>query len=60
MKNLMYLVSLFYIGSLLAVSIIFCSCSAHRQFTIKGKTRIVTVDTTIINHNGGVKIQTKR
>ena len=60
MKNLMYLVSLFYIGGLLAVSIIFCSCSAHRQFTIKGKTRIVTVDTTIINHNGGVKIQTKR
>ena len=60
MKNLMYLVSLLYIGFLLAVSIIFCSCSLHRQFTIKGKTRIVTVDTTIINHNGSVKIQTKR
>lgn len=60
MKNLMYLVSLFYICSLLAVSIIFCSCSVHRQCTIKGKTLIVTVDTTIINHNGSVKIQTKR
>ena len=54
MKNLIYL------ASLLAFSIIFCSCSLHRQFTIKGKTRIVTVDTTIINHNGSVKIQTKR
>ena len=54
MKNLIYL------ASLLAFSIIFCSCSIHRQYTIKGKTRIVTVDTTIINHNGSVKIQTKR
>lgn len=60
MKNLMYLVSLFYICGLLAVSIIFCSCSVHRQYTIKGKTRIVTVDTTIITHNDSVKIQTKR
>lgn len=52
MKNLI-------LASLLAFSIIFCSCSLHRQITIKGKTRIVTVDTTIINHNGIVKIQTK-
>lgn len=55
MKNL-----IIYFALLLAACIIFCSCSLHRQFTIKGKTRIVTVDTTIINHNGNVKIQTKR
>ena len=54
MKNLVYL------ASLLAFSIILCSCSLYRQFTIKGKTLIVTVDTTIINHNGSLKIQPKR
>ena len=49
-----------YLVVLLTAGIVFCSCSVHRQFTIKGKTRIVTVDTTIITHNGNVKIQTKR
>lgn len=54
MKKLLYL-----IGAVIAVIVLFCSCSAHRQMNVTGRTQIITVDTTYIDHGGSLTIKTK-
>lgn len=55
MKKLLYL----FIGCC-AVCAVCCSCSAHRTMNVTGRTQIVTVDTTYIEHGGSLTIKTKQ
>ena len=46
--------------SLLLVLFVFCSCAVTHETTVRGKTTVITTDTTVIYHsgNGNVNIRT--
>lgn len=49
---------LFIIAAVIAMCSV-SSCSFHRQSTIKGKAVIITVDTTVVDHEGYFLIKSK-
>ena len=55
--NCFILVSMVIMCALLFLSAILQGCTVSRGTTIKGKARIITVDTTIVNHNGAIKFK---
>ena len=44
--------TIYFIIFLLLVLVGFCSCAVSRETTTKGKTTIITTDTTVIYHSG--------
>ena len=44
--------TIYFIIFLLLVLVGFCSCAVARETTTKGKTTIITTDTTVIYHSG--------
>ena len=60
-KKLKTLVNTFlpFIGCLIYLCAVLQSCSMYKQTDINGKTTIVTIDTTYINHNRLLKYQKK-
>lgn len=47
------------VGAVFGISVL-SSCSAYKQSAAFGKTSIVTVDTTCINHSAGFSIKIKK
>lgn len=47
------------VGAVFGISVM-SSCSAYKQFDAGGKTTIVTVDTTNINHSAGFSLKIKK
>ena len=41
-----------FITFLLLVLVSFCSCATTHETTTKGKTTIITIDTTVVYHSG--------
>lgn len=57
-KEVAMCVSIFAVcGAMLFLSAILQGCSVSKGVTIRGKATIVTTDTTVVKHNGGVEIQ---
>lgn len=44
-------------GAMLFLSAILQGCSVSKGVTIRGKATIVTTDTTVVKHNGALKIK---
>lgn len=57
-KEVAMCLSIFIVcGAMLFLSAILQGCSVSKGVTIRGKATIVTTDTTIVKHNGGLKFK---
>lgn len=55
-KEVAMCLSIFVVcGAMLFLSAILQGCSVSKGVTIRGKATIVTTDTTVVKHNGGLK-----
>lgn len=53
----MYLAIFVVCGAMLFLSAILQGCNVSKGVTIRGKATIVTTDTTVVKHNGGLKFK---
>lgn len=57
-KEVVMCLSIFVVcGAMLFLSAILQGCSVSKGVTIRGKATIVTTDTTVVKHNGALKLQ---
>lgn len=57
-KEVAMCLSIFVVcGAMLFLSAILQGCSVSKGVTIRGKATIVTTDTTVVKHNGGLKFK---
>lgn len=57
-KEVAMCLSIFVVwGAMLFLSAILQGCNVSKGVTIRGKATIVTTDTTVVKHNGGLKFK---
>lgn len=57
-KEVAMCLSIFVVcGAMLFLSAILQGCGVSRGVTVRGKATIVTTDTTVVKHNGGLKFK---